>query len=126
MELDVHKPNSQKRKIDVQLEQPRASQNLKQRVFVFEEMLKHRSVLVASALGTLGTEVNTHTWPGVRGLVEDWEGRAAACHKEASQHISMHVCKLQNAVSLLAHISPRTIPAAHSNQKQFIKRKLFL
>ena len=67
MELDVHTPNSQERKIDVKLEQPRASQNLKQCMFVFKEVLNHRSVLVASALGTLGSEVNTHSWPRSQG-----------------------------------------------------------
>ena len=128
MELNVHMPNSQERKIDVKLEQPRASQNLKQCMFVFKEVLNHRSGQFLSPLPwEPWGQRSTHTaGPGVRDLPEDWEGRAAACHKEASQRISMPVCKLQNAVSLLAHIAPRTVPLAHSNQKQFIKRKLFL
>ena len=84
MELDVHMPNSQERKIDVKLEQPRASQNLKQCMFVFKEVLNHRSVLVASALGTLGSEVNTHSWPRSQGP-SGRLGRQSCCLSQGGQ-----------------------------------------
>lgn len=89
-------------------------------MLVFKGGLKHMSALVASALGTLMTEVNTHLAQQSEKLREDLRkaellrAQQRLHTKEASEHISSKVCKLQNDCCFpLSFTSPKNLPVAH-------------
>lgn len=99
LKLDIH---SQERKMDIKLQRPRAGWNLHTLYVCIQGWTKTHVNSCGLCLGDLGTEINTNTWPKSQGHSGGW-GKAEQLRvqlllltEEAAQHISHHVCELQN------------------------------